>query len=530
MTIVRCHCNAALAPDQRYCLRCGAATTVARASREHLLAAIDRPAAVVAESGALPNQRVALFPGRASDLSMRTATLAFAVVLGTAAWAGAQVAGPVTAAPRTVALAAAQQASAGPAAAAPTISTPATSGSLSTVPDLPAEADDTLPAATTEPTDELATPASTEPAADTPDSADNAADSAAEAGDAGDDTQAAGTPDDDAVAATTPILERVVVVVTPPVGYAAIADPAGPAPYLAGELASKGALLRGFHGVAPSAAASGVALLSGQGPNEATLAGCPTSSDLAPATIGDDEQAAGTGCRYPSDVFTVADLLGSTSRSWRAYAEDDAAASCAPTPDGAPASPTQPAVLAFRSLTDSAACASSVVSTDRLATDFASAKSAPTFSYVAIGGCNDGSACTPDDVGAVDASLREIVPAITGSAAYDDKTAVLILPSHAPQTSPAPDRSACCTDRPWITGDAATAGGGRTGAVVLSPLVRPGAVLDEALDQYDALRTISTALAVRPLGYAGRAEVKGFPRETWEQWTPSAADDPTATP
>ena len=60
-------------------------------------------------------------------------------------------------------------------------------------------------------------------------------------------------------------------------------------------------------------------------------------------------------------------------------------------------------------------------------------------------------------------------------------------------------------------------------ALVLSPLVKGGAVIDTALDHYDLLKTVALGLEVTPPGYASRKEVTGLPRETWATWEPSAS-------
>ncbi len=505
----RCSCGTTLAAEQRYCLRCGAATAQAQAVRRSLAAAL-QPQAITAGPSSAPRVRVALSARQATELPLRAATLAFALVLGSAAWSAAEIVSPGTGIRATaVALAPAPGGSAAPPAPAAAVTG---SGAVAA-----ATATSTEPAS--EP--EVETPIVAEPTA-TPATADAATDETSETeSDAADDTgqgDAPATTD----TATTPPLSRVIVLSLPAMPYESIADPAGPAPYLSGELAGKGATLRAFHAAAPTTLASNVALLSGQAPNAATLAGCPMVADVAPGTVGDDDQAAGDGCRYSTDVFTVGDLLASTDRTWRVYSEDAAGAACSPPADGAPFPAGLPAPLAFRTVADDPGCAQRFVGMDRLASDLQNTKTAPALSYAEIRGCqSDGSACRPEDPAAVDASLRRIVPDLLRSTADDDQTAILLVPSHAPEE--ASDRAACCSDRPWLKGDASSAGGGRTGALVLSPLVRAGSVIDGAVDHLDALKTVALALNVRAPGYAGREEVKGFPRETWERWTPSAS-------
>ncbi len=103
-------------------------------------------------------------------------------------------------------------------------------------------------------------------------------------------------------------------------GYDTLFDPEGGAPYLAKDLAAKGTVLSHYYGVTSGGMANGVALVSGESPNAATQSGCPSVSDVTPGTVGDDDQAAGTGCLYSTDVFSIADLLGVHKQTWHAYA------------------------------------------------------------------------------------------------------------------------------------------------------------------------------------------------------------------
>ena len=74
--------------------------------------------------------------------------------------------------------------------------------------------------------------------------------------------------------------------------------------------------------------------------------------------------------------------------------------------------------------------------------------------------------------------------------------------------------AACCGERrlpgavypPGISGP----GGGRIGAVVLSPYVRPGTVSHQPYNHYSLLRTVESIFALPPLGYAAAADLKTF--------------------
>jgi hypothetical protein len=53
-------------------------------------------------------------------------------------------------------------------------------------------------------------------------------------------------------------------------------------------------------------------------------------------------------------------------------------------------------------------------------------------------------------------------------------------------------------------------GGGRIGAVILSPYVHPGTVSHEQYNHYSLLRTIEAIFSLPPLGYAAAADLKVF--------------------
>lgn len=512
-------CGATLTADQRYCLNCGSAAPGAAATDVRaLLAGAPAPVAVatVAGTGGTGSGRIAVLPGR--EVSLGLAVGVFAFVLGLAAWAGAATtSGP---GPAPIAIAAA------PAPADPpaTGGVPADTGAADAAPlteDVPVEATD-VPVDDAPVSDVAATTDTTgDTTTDTTTNTKTGAGDTTPAG--GEDTPATDGP-------TTPPLKHVWLIALTDQGYDTLFDPDGQGPYLAKDLAAKGTLLSRYFAVTTGGMANGVALASGQGPNAATQAGCPTVSDVTPGTVGKDEQAAGTGCVYSTDVFSIADRLAAQTRTWRAYAGAlDAAGACPKPVAGSPFPAPRVPFLAFRTTTDDPACADRVTGLARLTADLADAKATPALSYIVPGPCEDGSPtpCSPGTAAGLppaDAFLRRTVPRILGSAAYkEDGGAIVIFADQAPQGAAGADTSGCCDNRPWAGKDVATSGGGRTGALVLSPLVKGGAVIDAALDHYDLLKSVALGLEVTPPGYASRKEVTGLPRETWARWKPSAS-------
>ena len=56
-------------------------------------------------------------------------------------------------------------------------------------------------------------------------------------------------------------------------------------------------------------------------------------------------------------------------------------------------------------------------------------------------------------------------------------------------------------------------GGGRTGAVLLSPFIKPGTWNNTAYNHYSLLRSIEDTFGLAPLGYANDA--RGFGYDVW---------------
>lgn len=502
-------CGTTLAADQRYCLACGTRIDHAAPDARELLARDPDPAPpAAAPVAAAAGTRLAILPGREVSL-----TAVFALVLGLAAWAGAATMRPGEPTPVTLAASGAAPAEVTPA----TPIAPATSDAtaLGDVPPADATASDALastpPDTTTDPT-VADTSGTTGGDSTTTDTTTPTGDSTQPGGD---DTQSADAPQ-------TPDLKHVWLIVLADRGSDTLFDPAGAASYLNRTLVPKGALLTHYFGVTSGALANGIALVSGQGPNAATQANCPSFADLAPGTLGKDDQAAGDGCGYSTDVFSVADLVAAQGKSWRAYAgaldatDGAAAPATCPKPAAGAAFPlARMPFLAFHTIIDDPSCAERIVGLDRLAGDLKSAKDAPAFSYLVPSDCESGSdtPCrdgAPAGLGPADGFLKRVVPQIQASPAYKDGGAIVILADQAPGGDGA-DRSSCCTDRSWYGADPGTDGGGRTGALVLSPLVKGRTSVDDPVDHYDLLKTVAQGLGVTPPGYAARKQVTGLP-------------------
>jgi hypothetical protein len=132
--------------------------------------------------------------------------------------------------------------------------------------------------------------------------------------------------------------------------------------------------------------------------------------------------------------------------------------------------------------------------------------------------CNDGHDATCVDgrrggLRAIDAFLRKWVPLITQSPAFRED-GMLVITFDESDHGGADGSAACCGERPLpqaryrpgISGP----GGGKIGAVVLSPYVRPGTVSREPYNHYALLRTIETIFTLPPLGYAAAPDLRAF--------------------
>jgi phosphatidylinositol-3-phosphatase len=352
---------------------------------------------------------------------------------------------------------------------------------------------------------------------------------------------------------TLPPIKHVFLIVLADEPYSATFGPASPAPYLADTLEKQGELLVRYYGVARDELANEIALISGLGPTADTAVNCPTFLDVTPATAGKDGQYAGNGCVYPSSVQTVGDQLAAKKLTWRVYAEDmenagaDQPSACRHPAFGA--TDTTAAAAAgdafatyrdpfsyFDSVIDAHACAREDVGLAALNGDLKDLKRTPALSYVVPSLCHDGheTPCTPGapaGLGATEAFLRHVVPAILDSAAYKQGGLLIITTDQAPVTGPAADSSSCCSQPSFpgipgnqpagsapATGKLPLPGGGQVGALLLSPYVKPHSFDQEPFNHFSLLRTIEDLFGLGHLGYAALPGVKPFEASVFSRY------------
>jgi phosphatidylinositol-3-phosphatase len=338
-------------------------------------------------------------------------------------------------------------------------------------------------------------------------------------------------------------------------------------PYLAQTLPRAGAYLENYYGIGHESNDNYVSMVSGQAPNPQNQGDCQIYDNFvgtAP-TVSDpgsplDGQAVGSGCVFPSSVSTIANQLTSVHFTWKGYMEDMGnvasreAAVC-----GHPAlnsqDQTQTAVAGdgyvsrhdpfvyFDSITgDASYCDAHVTAlgstngalpssappgTTGLATDLKHESTTPNLSFIVPNVCDDGHdyPCTNETtptssaVGDIDNFLSKWVPLITSSPAFK-RDGLLVITFDEAAGPPNGDSSSCCNEMPGpnsplpgINGP----GGGKIGAVLLSPFIKGGTVSNTDYNHYSLLASLENLFGLPKLGFA--ADVPStFGSDVYTNW------------
>jgi hypothetical protein len=331
-----------------------------------------------------------------------------------------------------------------------------------------------------------------------------------------------------AQAATPPPVRHVFVIMLENQNYASTFGNPSAYPYLAGTLPKQGALLQDYYGTGHESNDNYVSIVSGQPPNAENQADCQIFSDFAGGVTLPNGVESGAGCVYPANVANIGTQLSAKRLSWKGYMGDmgndpnrETAACGHPalnSQDG-----TQSAVAGdgyatrhdpfvyFHSVIDNQSyCDTHVVALGSptgvmppaalagetgLATDLQSTSTTPNFSFITPNLCDDGHdyPCVNEPSGAsaaadIERFLQTWVPKITASPAYRQNGLLEITFDES--SSPTSDSSACCGELPGpgsplpgILGP----GGGKVGAVLLSPYIKPGTVTTTPYNHYSSL-------------------------------------------
>jgi hypothetical protein len=310
------------------------------------------------------------------------------------------------------------------------------------------------------------------------------------------------------------------------------ADP--PAPYLGRVLRDAGAYIPDYFGIGHQSLDNYIAMVSGQPPNVATQSDCQTFSEFVPGIVREDGVALGQGCVYPARVRTIADQLEDNGHSWRGYMQDMANSVAV----GEPATCRHPALNApdqtqvarptdqyaarhnpfiyFHSIIDQPTCRRNDIDLSRLSHDLAKESTTPEYAFITPDLCADGhdSTCadgtSPGGFAGIDAFLREWVPRIQASPAYRDRGAILVTFDESESST-----ASCCGETngpntPNNGGPTPGTGGGKVGAVVLSPCIRPGTVTGRDYNHYSFLRWTEDNFGLDHLANAGAVGLSGF--------------------
>jgi hypothetical protein len=366
-----------------------------------------------------------------------------------------------------------------------------------------------------------------------------------------------------ASAATAPPIKHVWVIMLENESYNYTFGAAGHkfAPYLTKTLPAEGAMLKNYYGTGHDSADNYVAAVSGQNGNYELNEDC---SIFAPfVQFGGENfddwtkygQISGEGCVFPKQaagrpILTVGNQLSSHGDTWKEYAQD---MGNDPKRDGTTMTKAGPACghpkvngidetdatgpandsyatrhngfMYFESVIGNPSfCDAHVVSLTPLAHDLESASTTPNYSFITPNTCYDGHdwpKCqdgTPGRLPRIDQFLKQWVPKIMASPAYKQNGMILITFDESGDDSQA---SACCGEvdglgyddpshpnlnEPGLYGP----GGGKVGAIVLSPFVKPGTVSAKPYNHFSQLKTVEDLFHLPLLGDAKQPQVQPF--------------------
>jgi hypothetical protein len=331
--------------------------------------------------------------------------------------------------------------------------------------------------------------------------------------------------------------------------------PDSPATYLNHSLLPAGAFVPNYYGIGHQSLTNYVAMVGGQAPNPATQSDCQFYMPfVAVGQPGANGQLPGAGCVYPPGTETIANYLEGAGYTWKGYMEDMApadgpadAVTCR-RPKMNSQDGTQKAKVGdqyaarhnpfvyFSAITGDGAdgstdteavrdtCNRNDVDFRRMATDLQSESTTPNYSLIVPNLCDDGhdAVCadgSPGGLARADGWLQQNIPAILASPAYRDHGLLIVTFDESEVDTPTlqGDFTACCNEMagpnspsPGGVGGGPGSGGGRVGAVMLSPCIRPGTVTQTAYNHYSMLRSVEDMFGVPYLGFSGQQGLVSF--------------------
>jgi hypothetical protein len=339
--------------------------------------------------------------------------------------------------------------------------------------------------------------------------------------------------------ARTPPIKHVFVIMLENEGYDTTFAKHSRAPYLADTLRKAGALLHDYYGIGHFSLDNYLAIISGVPPTTKTQIDCPRFDDFVETGTAPDGQPIGAGCVYPAHVQTIANQLEANGLTWTGYMEDMGndrtreAAACGHPAIGALDS-TQRATAVdqyatkhdpfvyFHAIIDSPTCKRNVVPLPGLEAALRSVSTTSNLTFITPSLCHDGHdrPCVngePGSLESVNLFLQHWVPMIMSSPAYRADGLIVIAFDEALSI----DATACCKEpsgpnviNPGVNGP----GGGRMGAVLLSPFIKPGTVSTSGYNHYSLLKSLEDVFGLSYLGYAGTPGLESFGKDVYTKY------------
>ncbi len=328
--------------------------------------------------------------------------------------------------------------------------------------------------------------------------------------------------------------------------------PDSPAPYLSQDLVAKGVLLQQYFAIGHVSLDNYIAEVSGQGPSKQTQLDCFTYTDFVSTGTGDLGQALGDGCVYPKSVKTIADQVAAKKLTWKGYMEDMSSPCLHPTlgekdpyvaagasnPSSAYATRHNPFVY-FHSIVDSPTCEKNVVPLTAFETDLASVKTTPNYSMITPNLCNDGhdSTCPDGSPGGLVSSntwLQTWVPKILASPAFKKDGLLVVTFDEAEAVGDSADATTCCDTPTYPNVESASSvkpgpGGGRIGAVLISPFIKPGSTSATPYNHFALLCSLEDLYGVKHLGYAAQPGLQCFGKDVYTNASGKGVSGKTAS-
>ena len=352
--------------------------------------------------------------------------------------------------------------------------------------------------------------------------------------------------------AKPPAIKHVFVINLENKNYDETFGPASPATYLSKDLPAKGALLEQYFAIGHVSLDNYIAEISGQGPSKQTQLDCTTYNDFVSTGTGDLGQALGDGCVYPKSIKTIADQVAAKKLTWKGYMEDMSSPCLHPdlggkdpylvvgasNPSSAYATRHNPFVY-FHSIVDSPSCQQNVVPLTALDTDLASVKTTPNYSMITPNLCNDGHDATcatggPGGLEGINTWLQTWVPKILASPAFKKDGLLIVTFDEAEAVGDSADATTCCNTPtyPNVTSASSTAegpGGGRVGAVLVSPFIKPGTTSTTPYNHFAMLCSVEDIFGVKHLGYAGQSGLQCFGKDVYTNASGKASSGKAAS-